>query len=177
MYYLPQLYGYVQFSVPAIACIQAIEPTTTKLTNLVAKLRDRGSASVLPETVSGLLRRSWSVADQAGVSRPNGSMSTNPEPKSYLSETLSAFSPWGSRSSTPKPTTDRSRDIPAADPPSAQQGGDHRVSHRHTLSSTNYPRDCPRLDVQWFHAVDVGVVLPETGHWKTSRLIHALAGA
>ena len=34
-----------------------------------------------------------------------------------------------------------------------QQGGDHTVG-RHRLSLRNYPRDCPPLRPQWFHAVD-----------------------
>jgi len=35
------------------------------------------------------------------------------------------------------------------------KGEDHVVSHRHRLSLRKYPRDCPPLRPQWFHAVDV----------------------
>ena len=35
------------------------------------------------------------------------------------------------------------------------RGGDHRISHRRGPSSRSYPRDCPHLAVQWFHAVDI----------------------
>lgn len=36
-----------------------------------------------------------------------------------------------------------------------KKGADHVVSHRHRLSSRTYPRDCPPLRPQWFHAVDI----------------------
>lgn len=36
-----------------------------------------------------------------------------------------------------------------------QQGGDHVIKSRHRLSLRKYPRDCPALRPQWFHAVDV----------------------
>lgn len=36
-----------------------------------------------------------------------------------------------------------------------QKGQDHAVSHKHRLSLRRYPRDCPRIRPQWFHAVDV----------------------
>lgn len=35
-----------------------------------------------------------------------------------------------------------------------QQGTDHRINQRHRLSLKKYPRDCPPLRPQWFHAVD-----------------------
>ena len=35
-----------------------------------------------------------------------------------------------------------------------QKGADHVVSHRLRLSLKEYPRDCPPLRPQWFHAVD-----------------------
>lgn len=131
---------------------------TARLTNLVTYLRPPSSASVLPKTVSRLFKQHWSDEDQAGGRRPNGSMSANHENKSYLSETFSAFSPWGTRSSTPKPGADQAKDGLGTDPAGAQRGGDHKVSHRHKLSLTDYPKDCPRLEVQWFHAVDVCIL-------------------
>ncbi|KAK5018986.1 hypothetical protein LTR60_001280, partial [Cryomyces antarcticus] len=76
---------------------------------------------------------------------------SNLENKSYLSAGINALSPWGSRSSTPKPPEARAADE-ASGP---QRGGDHSISHGHRLSSRNYPRDCPALNVQWFHAVDI----------------------
>jgi len=79
------------------------------------------------------------------------------ENRSYLSETLSAFSPWASRSSTPKPTADASNEdgVGAFSKPSAQRGGDHSIRPRHRFSQKDYPEDCPKLTVQWYHAVDV----------------------
>ncbi|KAF1984318.1 DDHD-domain-containing protein [Aulographum hederae CBS 113979] len=73
---------------------------------------------------------------------------------SYLSAGLSAFSPWGSRSPTPKPNPlGDGEDTKPSEP--QQRGGDHAISRRHRLSLRKYPRDCPPLKVQWFHAVDV----------------------
>ncbi|KAF2452280.1 DDHD domain-containing protein [Lineolata rhizophorae] len=85
-----------------------------------------------------------------------------------LASAPSIASPWGSRSSTPKPGSggasgdERKREragngsaTAAAPGLGTQRGGDHAVSHRHRPSLKNYPRDCPPLHVQWFHAVDV----------------------
>ena len=44
---------------------------------------------------------------------------------------------------------------PEPAPLQQQKGADHTISHRHRLSLRKYPRDCPRLRPQWFHAVDV----------------------
>ncbi|KAI9668390.1 MAG: hypothetical protein M1831_001144 [Alyxoria varia] len=86
--------------------------------------------------------------------------SDNTTSKSYLSETLNNLSPWSSRSTTPKMVQEKSGEAGAAGKGSAaappvKRGGDHRVSHRHRLSLKSYPKDCPKLDVQWFHAIDV----------------------
>ncbi|KAJ9648807.1 hypothetical protein H2199_000720 [Coniosporium tulheliwenetii] len=82
-------------------------------------------------------------------------MST-PDNKGYLATGLNALSPWGSRSATPKPGQTREDDGRASDAGlGTQQGGDHTVSRTHRLSLKKYPRDCPPLRVQWFHAVDI----------------------
>ncbi|KZF20128.1 DDHD-domain-containing protein [Xylona heveae TC161] len=92
-------------------------------------------------------------------------MST-PENKSYLAAGLNAISPWGSRSTTPKST-------PAPGPKEPvlgqQQGGDHVVSHSHRLSLRKYPKDCPRLDVRWYYAVDVPKRKPQLLDQKESK--------
>ncbi len=72
---------------------------------------------------------------------------SGPESQSYLSK-LSPFPrsptvvPSKGKHGEPEPLVKQ------------QQGGDHRVSHRHRLSLRSYPRDCPPLRPQWFHAVD-----------------------
>lgn len=105
----------------------------------------------------------WSE-HQARPSRATGNMAASGVPdnnvsRSYLSETLSAYSPWGStRTSTPKPPDGHGDDGPIAAPsptPPAQRGGDHSVRMRRKIKREDYPRDCPRLAVQWYHAVDV----------------------
>lgn len=84
-------------------------------------------------------------------------MST-PENRSYLAAGISAISPWGSRTATPRPQQGRDEQQQASEAPlGAQRGGDHKVSQRPRLSLKNYPRDCPPLVVQWYHAVDVSI--------------------
>ena len=70
---------------------------------------------------------------------------------------LDSLSPWASRSNTPKPAQIRSDgdQSPQSALGKQQQGGDHRVSHRHRLSLSAYPDDCPSLSVRWYYAVDV----------------------
>ncbi|KAK5169160.1 uncharacterized protein LTR77_006469 [Saxophila tyrrhenica] len=72
---------------------------------------------------------------------------SGPESQSYLSK-LSPF--------TRSPTVQPSKGKDGEPEPLVQQqpGTDHRVRHRHRLSLRNYPRDCPPLRPQWFHAVD-----------------------
>ncbi|KAF1356514.1 DDHD domain-containing protein [Delphinella strobiligena] len=76
---------------------------------------------------------------------------------------LAKLTPWGGRSSpAPRPAPNPNPN-PGSDAESASgdlglkqtKGSDHRVSHRHRLSSRSYPRDCPPLLPQWFFATDV----------------------
>ncbi|KAF2174192.1 hypothetical protein M409DRAFT_16462 [Zasmidium cellare ATCC 36951] len=69
--------------------------------------------------------------------------------RSYLSK----LSPW-SRSPSMPPSKGRDGD-PSPALLQEQKGADHVVNHRHRLSLKKYPRDCPPLRPQWFHAVDV----------------------
>ncbi|OMP85025.1 putative phospholipase, mitochondrial [Diplodia seriata] len=77
---------------------------------------------------------------------------------SYLAAGINAISPWGSRNQTPQ--THPAPDAGEPQPPELNltqqsRGADHTVTHRHRLSLKKYPRDCPPLSVQWFHAVDI----------------------
>jgi hypothetical protein len=80
----------------------------------------------------------------------------------FLSAGITAFSPWGSRSTTPKPPQQQpppqneDEEKRAASGRGAQRGGDHSINRRPRLSLKKYPSDCPPLAVRWFHAVDVG---------------------
>lgn len=80
-------------------------------------------------------------------------MAAQDSSRSYLSK-LSPAS-W-SRSPTLPPAKGKNGE-PEAEPALLNQkkGVDHVVSHRHRLSSRTYPRDCPPLRPQWFHAVDI----------------------
>lgn len=69
--------------------------------------------------------------------------------RSYLSK----LSPW-SKSPSIAPSKGKEGE-PSAAPLQEQKGADHIVSHRHRLSLRQYPRDCPKLRPQWFHAVDI----------------------
>lgn len=104
--------------------------------------------------LSHLNFQNWLKQTCASGREPVGRMAKPSENKSYLSDTFSAFSPWG-RSSTKPPSADDQDSAPSPAAPELQQGGDHRVTNRHRLSLRHYPTDCPKLDVQWFHAVDV----------------------
>lgn len=82
---------------------------------------------------------------------------SNQDNQSYLAK----LTPWGGRSSpAPRPAPVAN---PGSDAESASgdlglkqtKGSDHRVSHRHRLSSRSYPKDCPPLLPQWFFATDV----------------------
>lgn len=72
--------------------------------------------------------------------------------KSYLASAVDSINPWGgSRSATPTPK----------DPQASQQTqppvnpGDHAINPLYGQSFRRYPPDCPKLNVQWFYAVDV----------------------
>ncbi len=131
-----------------------------RFNSLVKELKRRlpSLAATLQEQSSELNPALLSKQGQAGVCRPNGRMSSSAENKSsYLSDTISAYSPWGTpRSNTPKPGFDREEQKGATDMQlPGQRGRDHSVSHRHKISLRDYPKDCPSLRVQWFFAVDV----------------------
>lgn len=81
-------------------------------------------------------------------------MST-PENKSYLAAGISAFSPWGSRATTPRQSGFEGDELPPEASLGSQRGGDHTINRTHRQSLRNYPRDCPPLAVQWFHAIDI----------------------
>lgn len=96
-------------------------------------------------------------------------MSGEANNNTYISGTLNVLNPWGSRTATPKTGDDPSKGDRRAREgstvgalPEAQKGGDHSASHGHRLRIKNYPKDCPILKVQWFHAVDVSYVMRQT---------------
>jgi hypothetical protein len=85
---------------------------------------------------------------------------SSPENKGYLSG-LAQFSPWSSRSATPKPPTiNREGDAATTAPPPPERDAttnramDHSISLKFRLSKKQYPKDCPPLAVQWYHATD-----------------------
>lgn len=75
--------------------------------------------------------------------------------KSYLSSAVDSINPWAaSRSTTPvqvnQKVVEETHPIqPAANP------DDHITNPFYGQSFKTYPPDCPPLNVQWFHAVDV----------------------
>ncbi|KAG6164041.1 hypothetical protein E4U22_001670 [Claviceps purpurea] len=84
--------------------------------------------------------------------------------KSYLSSAVDSINPWStSRTATPAPTADTKKEAAVAAPgtdstatsekPAAS--ADHSITPLYGQSFRTYPRDCPPLNVQWFHAVDV----------------------
>lgn len=69
---------------------------------------------------------------------------------------LESISPWGSRSTTPKPSQSKVNTSPRLGF-NRQQGSDHAVNRRNRLSLRDYPEDCPKSLVKWFYAVDVRI--------------------
>lgn len=78
--------------------------------------------------------------------------------KSYLSSAVESINPWAAkRAPSPAPSTKTGPEevfwagpnIAPVDP------GDHSTTHLYGQSFHTYPPDCPSLNVQWFHAVDV----------------------
>jgi hypothetical protein len=77
--------------------------------------------------------------------------------KSYLASAVDSINPWaGSRSATP---TQKDREPqPSQQPPPPTHAADHITNPLYGQSFRRYPPDCPKLNVQWFHAVDVSRV-------------------
>jgi hypothetical protein len=74
---------------------------------------------------------------------------------------LSKLSPWAQNVSIPQSKSkEPEREASGLQ---EQKGADHVVSHRHRLSLRKYPRDCPPMRPQWFHAVDVPKRRPHPG--------------
>ncbi|KAJ3493078.1 hypothetical protein NLG97_g4964 [Lecanicillium saksenae] len=71
----------------------------------------------------------------------------------YWSSALSSIGIWNSSkppaSPSGKEAAEEANAVKAKVPP------DHLITPFHGQSSRSYPKDCPRLKVQWFHAVDV----------------------
>lgn len=67
---------------------------------------------------------------------------------------LDSISPWGTRSTTPKPSQSKLETSPLVDM-SKHHGADHAVTRRQRLTQRDYPEDCPKLTGRWFYAVDV----------------------
>ncbi|OAA35970.1 DDHD domain-containing protein [Metarhizium rileyi] len=90
---------------------------------------------------------------------PTGTGDKKPE-KSYLSSAVDVINPW-SYSRTGTPTPDDKKDggstlMPdGTATPKAAASGDHAITPFYGQSLRTYPKDCPPLNVQWFHAADV----------------------
>ena len=95
-----------------------------------------------------------------GSNRADRKMSVPDSNKSYLSTGIggiSSLSPWGSRSGTPKPPDTKEGTEAKEAVFGTQRANDHTVSRKNRFSLKRYPRDCPPVTVQWYHAVDVCV--------------------
>jgi hypothetical protein len=81
---------------------------------------------------------------------------SKPAEKSILSSAVESIYPWASsRTATPTPADkakDGSKDATAG---ASNAPEDHSIPHLYGQSTRSYPPDCPPLNVQWFHAVDV----------------------
>lgn len=98
--------------------------------------------------------RPW---DQAAIMAP-GAGDKKAE-KSYLASAVDSINPWaGNRTSTATPKE------PQPSPTIPASSGDHIINPLYGKSFKTYPPDCPKLNVQWFHAADVSVLnyLPDS---------------
>ena len=73
---------------------------------------------------------------------------------------LESISPWPSRANTPKPDHGKGEADKAAAPLEKSKGDDHTVKAPHRLTRRDYPADCPKSNIRWFYAVDVGARKP-----------------
>lgn len=77
--------------------------------------------------------------------------------KSYLSSAVDSINPWAAgRGSNPtqQGRSSASSPTPPSVPP-ADRPKDHSTNPLYGSSWASYPKDCPSLNVLWFHAVDV----------------------
>ena len=126
----------------------------------LAPLSGPRSGLLAPRRIAYRLRqypsRSANVAWLSFKSRkmPPGPSDKTAE-KSYLSSAVDSINPWAiGRSATSTPDSKRD-EPPAASEVAGDASGDHSVKPLYGQSFKTYPRDCPPLSVQWFHAVDV----------------------
>ncbi|KAK3402034.1 DDHD domain-containing protein [Sordaria brevicollis] len=94
-----------------------------------------------------------------------GAAEKKPEAKSYLASAVDSINPWAAnRSTTPTP-----KEPPPPKPivPVNPNPGDHSTNPFYGQSFKRYPADCPPLNVQWFHAVDVPKRKPKFLQSKT----------
>jgi len=97
--------------------------------------------------------------------------------KSYLTAAVESITPWStSRSSTPKPAS-LSTSAPPVDPAKLsglknQHGGRDHTTQQYGLSLKDYPTDCPKLSVRWFHAVDVCLHPQSVQTWGSALIAH-----
>ncbi|KAG5979653.1 hypothetical protein E4U55_004922 [Claviceps digitariae] len=84
--------------------------------------------------------------------------------KSYLSSAVDSINPWStSRTATAASTVDNKQEATVlvagldstAVPDKSAASGDHSITPLYGQSFRTYPRDCPPLNVHWFHAADV----------------------
>lgn len=87
--------------------------------------------------------------------------------KSTWASAVDSINPWAvSRSTTPVPK----EPVPPPPKPTTSEK-DHSVNLIYGISARKYPTDCPPLNVQWFHAVDVSAL---DGHQTAKADMHTL---
>ncbi|KAI9167309.1 putative phospholipase C20G8.02 [Paramyrothecium foliicola] len=81
---------------------------------------------------------------------------SKPAEKSILTSAVESINPWASsRTQTPTPNEKAQEAPKEASAGKSDDPGDHSSNHLYGQSFRSYPPDCPPLNVQWFHAVDV----------------------
>lgn len=107
-----------------------------------------------------IVRGPWLAAASAKMCS-NGN--EKPAEKSYLSSAVDSINPWaGKPSASSLGAAKDGKSSPGPSRVAPVDPGDHSITHLYGQSSRTYPADCPPLNVQWFHAVDVCIDLIRT---------------
>ena len=78
--------------------------------------------------------------------------------RSYLSSAVESINPWAAKPTSSATLAKKTKidEVSGAVTNVSPFGpGDHSITHLYGQSLHTYPPDCPPLNVQWFHAVDV----------------------
>jgi hypothetical protein len=141
---------------PTLATCPRLTPQTLTLATLwyrprglLVRLKPLGPSRSTPALPS---RRA--AGSRASLPKMASGTPSKPAEKSILSSAVDSINPWAT-SRTATPVADKAKDADNDPKAGANASDDHSVAPLSGQSIRSYPPDCPPLNVQWFHAVDV----------------------